>query len=79
MFGALIMGVMSYAVVDKETKMRETLKIMGLSREAYAASWMVLQGVFVLYTATFFMIGIAIAFSHMHDGTYVHFIPNSIG
>jgi hypothetical protein len=32
--------ILTQMVADKETKMRETLKIMGLSPSAYAASYL---------------------------------------
>lgn len=44
-------------VVDKETKMRETLKIMSATRTTYTLSYYLTQGFFVLISSLFVCIG----------------------
>jgi hypothetical protein len=43
--------ILTQIVRDKETKMRETLKIMSLSKSAYALSYYLTQGLFALFTS----------------------------
>lgn len=45
-------------MVDKETKMRETLKIMSASRSAYTFSYFLCQGFFVLLSSLFVCVGL---------------------
>lgn len=48
MFIQGVIFVLSQMVADRESKMRETLKIMGLGRVAYGISYMVMQGLLAL-------------------------------
>lgn len=51
-------------VVDKETKMFETLKIMSTSRLAYTMSYFVSQGLFVVLTGLIVSLGFNFAYSN---------------
>jgi len=42
MFTQGVIFILNQVVADKESKMRETLKIMGLSKGAYGASYIVM-------------------------------------
>jgi hypothetical protein len=50
--------ILNQIVVDKETKMRETLKIMSASRAAYTFSYFLTQGFFVILSSLFISFGI---------------------
>jgi hypothetical protein len=43
--------LLNECVVDKQTKMKEALKIMSLKTEAYGLSYFLSQGVFALFTS----------------------------
>ena len=45
--------ILNQIVVDKETKMRESLKIMSASRLSYTLSYFLTQGFFVVFSAFF--------------------------
>jgi hypothetical protein len=59
--------ILNQLVVDKENRMRETLKIMSLNRWAYAASYLVTQSFFAALTALSLFIGFMTAFSGDHS------------
>ena len=44
--------ILNQVVVDKETKMKESLKIMSLGRVPYSLSYFVSQAAFVFFTAS---------------------------
>ncbi len=50
--------ILNQMVVDKENKMRETLKIMSATRTTYTLSYYLTQGTFVLVSSAFVCIGI---------------------
>ena len=50
-FSSAVSFVLTQMVRDKETKMRETLKIMSMSRGAYMFSYFQAQGFFALFTS----------------------------
>lgn len=50
--------ILNQIVIDKENKMRETLKIMSASRQAYTFSYFMTQGLFCLMSAIFVSFGI---------------------
>lgn len=50
--------ILNQMVVDKENKMRETLKIMSATRTTYTLSYYLTQGTFVLVSSAFVSIGI---------------------
>ena len=50
--------ILNQMVVDKENKMRETLKIMSATRTTYTLSYYLTQGTFVLASSAFVCIGI---------------------
>lgn len=49
--------ILNQVVVDKESKMRETLKIMSASRTAYTLSYFLTQGFFVVLSSLFVCFG----------------------
>lgn len=51
-FSAGLAFVLNQMVADKESKIRETLKIMSMKQSAYALSYLVLQSTFVFFTTT---------------------------
>ena len=51
-------------VVDKETKMLESLKIMSTSRTAYTLSYFISQGLFVFLTALIVSLGFNFAYGN---------------
>jgi hypothetical protein len=50
--------ILNQMVVDKENKMRETLKIMSATRTTYTLSYYLTQGTFVLVSSAFVSVGI---------------------
>lgn len=58
--------ILNQVVVDKETKMRETLKIMSASRSAYTFSYFLVQGFFVLITTLFVGFGMQWSMKQAH-------------
>lgn len=50
--------ILNQMVVDKENKMRETLKIMSATRTTYTLSYYLTQGTFVLVSSAFVSFGI---------------------
>ena len=44
--------ILQQVVEDKQTKMRETLRLMSLSRLAYALSYLIFQAIFALISGT---------------------------
>lgn len=52
--------VLSQPVVDKETKMRETLKILSMKSSAYGLSYFLTQAIFALITSVFITLTFAI-------------------
>jgi hypothetical protein len=58
MFIQGVIFVLSQMVADRESKMRETLKIMGLGRVAYGISYMVMQGLLALLASVIVMIAL---------------------
>ena len=50
--------ILNQMVVDKENKMRETLKIISATRTTYTLSYYLTQGTFVLVSSAFVCIGI---------------------
>lgn len=55
--------VLQHPVVDKETKMRETLKILSLKTSVYGFSYFISQAIFsgataIMITVTFTMMGV---------------------
>lgn len=47
-------SILSNLVQDKETKLRETIRIMGISRIAYSMSYVVSHGIVSIFTAAVF-------------------------
>ena len=47
-------------VKDKENKMKESLKIMGLNNKIYALSYLAMQGVYIIITSFFMTLSIYI-------------------
>lgn len=43
--------ILNQMVADRETKMRETLKIMGLGRISYGMSYLAMQGLLALFAS----------------------------
>ena len=43
--------VLNEVVADKESRMRETLRIMSLNRWSYALSYFIKQGIFAMFTS----------------------------
>jgi hypothetical protein len=43
--------VLNEVVEDKESRMRETLRIMSLNRWSYAMSYFIKQGIFAMFTS----------------------------
>ena len=60
--------ILNQIVVDKETKMRVSLKIMSASRLAYTLSYFLTQGCFVIFSALF----VGGAFMYSQSSTYGH-------
>lgn len=58
MFIQGVIFVLSQMVADRESKMRETLKIMGLGRVAYGISYMFMQGLLALLASIIVMIAL---------------------
>lgn len=49
--------ILNQIVIDKESKMRESLKIMSASRLSYTLSYFLTQGFFVIFSSTFVTYG----------------------
>lgn len=64
-------------VADRETKMRETLKIMGLSRVAYGFSYIVMQGLLALLSS--FIVIFALYWPIRDETQYVSFVASNFG
>ena len=78
MFMNGVIFIMNYLTVDKENKMRETLRIMGLSKTAYGLSYTLMQGIFTVFSALVLVAGLL--FPLRDDfGSYVNFIAPSFG
>lgn len=56
--------ILNQVVVDKETKMLETLKIMSMSRSAYTFSYFISQGLFVILTGTIVSLGFIFSYGN---------------
>jgi hypothetical protein len=78
MFMNGVIFIMNYMVVDKENKMRETLKIMGLDRVVYGLSYTVMQGCFTLYCSVCLVLGFLITLRRV-VGTYAVFFSPDFG
>ena len=50
--------ILTNVVADKENKMRETLKIMGLTQLNYASSFLIVQGVISVFSAIIIGVGV---------------------
>ena len=57
-FAASCVFILNQVVVDKENKMRESLKIMSTTRSAYTMSYFLTQALFAVVTALFVTVGI---------------------
>jgi hypothetical protein len=57
-FSGSCIFILNQIVIDKENKMRETLKIMSASRQAYTFSYFLTQGMFCLLSTIFMSFGI---------------------
>lgn len=81
MFIQGVIFIMNMMVSDKESKMRETLKIMGLSTNAYALSYIVMQGVLTLFASLIFIVGALYPLMGQNatHGYYIQFIADKIG
>lgn len=64
-------------VADKESKMRETLKIMGLGRGAYALSYLVMQGILTIFASLILLC--ALLYTLLRAPDYVYFIATDKG
>ena len=60
MFTQGVIFILNQMVSDKESKMRETLKIMGLSRTAYGTSYLLMQGLITLVSAVILWLAIVL-------------------
>lgn len=63
-FSAGMVFVLSQLVVDKETRMRESLKIMSMCQTAYGLSYIALQSTFVLFTSIVLTFSFLLGFSN---------------
>jgi len=79
MFIQGVIFIMNMMVSDKESKMRETLKIMGLSTNAYAISYILMQGILALISTLIFIIALLVPMYPGKFGTYVFFIASKFG
>ena len=77
-FSQGVIFIISQMVADKESKRRETLKIMGLSREAYSFSYLIMQGIVSTFAALLFTIAIWYPYRADTSG-YVQFIAKEDG
>lgn len=63
-FSGACLFILNQVVVDKETKMLETLKIMSTSRSAYTFSYVLSQGIFVVLSGLIVSLGFNFAYSN---------------
>jgi len=60
--------ILNEIVADKESRMRETLRIMSLDRLSYALSFFITQGFFALFTSSVMFLSFYITFSYGEFG-----------
>lgn len=80
MFTQGVIFILNQMVSDKETKMRETLKIMGLSRTAYGTSYLLMQGLITLLSAVILWLAIVLPIQFSgNDFNYLTIIASTRG
>ena len=55
--------ILNEIVADKETRMRETLRIMSLDRWSYALSFFITQGILAVFTSIILFVAFCLCFS----------------
>lgn len=80
MFTQGVIFILNQMVSDKESKMRETLKIMGLSRTAYGTSYLLMQGLITLVSAVILWLAIVLPIQFSgNDFNYLTIIASTRG